>query len=269
MSATLLAAVALILLMACLNLASMYAARAGARGRELAIRAALGAGRGRILRQLMTECLMLAGAGGVLGVVTGVWVLRAVGLVDDAPLYVREAMRIDAGLFGYAFVLCLIAAVVFGLGPAVLAARASGDLVLRQRPSASPATRRPARLSSALVIAELAVGVPLLVAMSLVLRSLTGLMSADPGFQVDQLITMRIDLPALSLQLGRGPGRLRAGGPRSAARDAGNNVRRRRVRVSDRRAGVVPRSGEDRGEPDCGPRRGRFGRLHDRDPGIR
>ena len=196
MSATLLAAVALVLLMACLNLASMYAARASARGRELAIRAALGAGRGRILRQLMTECLMLAGAGGALGVVTGVWVLRAVGLVDDAPLYVREAMRVDAGLFGYAFVLCLIAAVVFGLGPAVLAARASGDLVLRQRPSAAPAARRPARLSSALVIAELAVGVPLLVAMSLVLRSLTGLMSADPGFQVDRLITMRIDLPA-------------------------------------------------------------------------
>ncbi len=196
MSATLLAAVVLVLLMACLNLASMYAARAGARGRELAIRAALGAGRGRILRQLMTECLMLAGAGGALGVMTGVWVLRVVALVDDAPLYVREAMRVDAGLFGYAFVLCLIAAVVFGLGPAVLAARASGDLVLRQRPSAAPATRRPVRLSSALVIAELAVGVPLLVAMSLVLRSLTGQLSADPGFQVDQLITMRIDLPA-------------------------------------------------------------------------
>ena len=196
MSAALLATVALLLVMACLNLASMLMARTSAREREFAIRAALGAGRGRILRQLMTESLMLAAAGGLLGVLVGAGVLRLVRIVGDAPLYVQEAARIDAALFGYAFLLCLITALVFGLTPAALTAKALGGATLRQGTGALTTPRARGRLRSALVIAELAIGVPLLVAMSLVLRHLDSLRSADRGFQVDRLVTMRVDLPA-------------------------------------------------------------------------
>ena len=195
-SAALLAAVGLVLLVACLNLASMSVARTSARARELAIRAALGAGRGRIVRQLLTENVLLAAVGGVLGVLTGVWALRLANLAGDTPLYVREALTIDAGLLGYAFFLCLFAGLAFGLVPAALTARSAGGAGLRPDPGAGATSRAGGRLRNALVIGELAIGVPLLVAMGLVVRHLDGLMAADTGFRSDGIVTMRVDLPA-------------------------------------------------------------------------
>ncbi|HNQ22627.1 MAG TPA: ABC transporter permease [Phycisphaerae bacterium] len=195
MEVVLLAAVGVILLIACVNLANLLLARATVRSREFAVRAALGAGRGRIIRQLLTESLLLALLGGGLGVLAGVWVLDlTLAALPDAP-FSRSDLRLDPFVLGYALAVTLVAALFFGLAPALTAARVTVSEVLKEGAATASGSRGRGRLRHALVVAQLAVAMPLLVCCGLVTKHLIQLRSADLGFDPTRVLTLRIDLP--------------------------------------------------------------------------
>jgi putative ABC transport system permease protein len=182
MLALLAAAVLLVLLIACANAASLLLARGALRLREIALRAALGAGRGRILRQLITESILLSLLAGVLGVPIAVWGIRAfVALAPHGIARLDEA-HVDARVLAFSLGLSLATGVLFGLAPAI---RTSQSVVSR-RQTAGVESRRMRR---AFVVAEIAVAVVLLTGAGLVIRSLIAVQSVDPGFQTSRVLT--------------------------------------------------------------------------------
>jgi len=188
----LLAAVALVLVVACANISGLLLARVQRRSRELAIRAALGASSGRLIRQLLTESLLLAGTGGALGVGLAHLGLGALRAARPEGLPRIEGLALDARVLGFALLVTLAAALASGLLPALRAA--SGDLQPRLRFGSSGSAPGPADVRSrrALVVVELALTVTLLVGAGLLVRSLSRLLAIDPGFSTD-----RVDAVAL------------------------------------------------------------------------
>lgn len=193
----LLAAVALVLLIACLNVANMLLARAGARRRELGIRTALGADRARLVRQLLTESLLLALLGGAAGLLWAGGGVRA--LVAAIPEAQRESLpflkdlALNPAVLAFTTGACLLTGLVFGLAPALHAC--DRDVALRLKESGRGSARRQG-LRSALVVGELALALVLVVAAGLLTRSLSRLLAVDPGFETSHLLTARIGLPA-------------------------------------------------------------------------
>jgi putative ABC transport system permease protein len=191
----LLGAVGLVLLIACANVANLLLARASVRERELAVRAALGAARARLARQLLTESVVLAVAGGVLGLGLGVWGTEI--LVRFAPAGMPRVSEI--GLHPTVFVFALAASILtgllFGLAPALSLSKSGASGALREgaRGSSSGAG---ARLRGGLVVVELAMGMAVLVAAGLLLRSFVQIQSVDPGFRVENTLSARILLPS-------------------------------------------------------------------------
>jgi predicted permease len=183
-----------VLLIACANVANLLLARASAREKELGIRAALGAGRSRLVRQLLTESLILALAGGMLGVLLanlGVSALRA--LVPANTPRVDE-VHLDSGVLAFTFGISLITGLLFGLAPAWHIART--DLRERLNEAARGSSAGGSRvLRAGLVVSELAVAAVLLVGASLMIRSFERLLEASPGFQTQHLLTMGLSLP--------------------------------------------------------------------------
>jgi predicted permease len=179
----LLGAVALVLLIACGNVANLLLARASGRAREIAVRSALGAGAGRIARQLLTESVVLAAAGGILGLALG-----EAGLKALSPL---EA-SLDTPVLLFVLAISVLTGIVFGLAPVIQALREDPNTVIK---SGSATGGGATRMRSALVVAEFALAMVLVAGAGILMKSFLRLMNVDPGFNPHGLLTMRIAFP--------------------------------------------------------------------------
>ncbi|HKQ62075.1 MAG TPA: ABC transporter permease [Candidatus Polarisedimenticolaceae bacterium] len=190
----LLGAVGFVLLIACVNVAGLFLARGCARERELGIRAALGAGRRRLIRQLLTETLLLSLAGGALAVLVASWSLRLLTRLapDDIPRI--GAVAFDVRAFGFMAAVVLLAAVASGLVPALKLSNTSLHPALQQGGRGGTG-RATTRLRGLLVVAEVALAIVLLIGGGLMARSVAGLLRVDPGFDPSHVLTLRVTLP--------------------------------------------------------------------------
>jgi putative ABC transport system permease protein len=197
----LLAAVSCVLLIGCVNVANLLLARASVRRREMAIRTAVGAGRSRLVRQLLTESLTLVSAGGAAGLLLARWGADLlVSLAPAAPLERFPPARIDAAVLGAAAGLTALACVAAGLVPALEASRLGGlEPELRGSGSSSGGGLRGGRTRRALVATEVALAALLLVAGGLMLRTFRALRGVDPGFDPSHTLTVELHLPALGV----------------------------------------------------------------------
>ncbi|HKX26205.1 MAG TPA: ABC transporter permease [Blastocatellia bacterium] len=190
----LLGAVALVLLLACVNVANLLLVRAAEREREFAIRAALGAGRARLVRQLVTESLLLAVMGGALGVLVGIAGMRALsGQLGGVPR--MQDLRFDWQALAFTAGLTLVTGLFFGLVPAWRAARPELQQMLNESGRSHAASRSRRRVGSWLVTGEVTLAMLLLVGAGLIVRSFIRLQRTDPGFAADHLLTVKINVP--------------------------------------------------------------------------
>src|SRR5881394_4087414 len=192
---TLLGAVGCVLLIACANLANLLLARASARHREISIRAALGAGRGRLIRQLLTESVVLAVCGGVAGVLLARWGLDALLALAPTTLPRITEIHLDFGVLLFSLALSIITGLLFGIAPALLAARADVNEALKQGTRGSTEGGARGRLRSALVVIELTFALVLLGGAGLLARSFMQLAHVDPGFTPENATVLRLSLP--------------------------------------------------------------------------
>jgi putative ABC transport system permease protein len=192
----LIGAVAFVLLIACANVANLLLARSAARRQEMAIRAALGAGRGQIVRQLLTENVALAMAGGIVGLAfawLGVRVLLRFA-PDNLPRIVE--VGIDGRVLAAACVVSLATGIIFGLAPALFAARPDLNEILNEGGRSGLAGGKRRRMFSFLIVTEMALALALAIGAGLALKSFWRLQEVDPGFNPDGVLTMRLFLPA-------------------------------------------------------------------------
>ena len=189
------AAVSLVLLIACANFANLLLARASGRGREIVVRAALGAGRGRLLRQLLTENVLLSLAGGAAGALIAWCGTRLLVALKPDKLPRLDEITVDSGVFAFTFGVALLTGLVFGLYPAWAAARTSQAAAMRQNSRGATAGRAQQRVRSTFVVAELAIALVLLVGAGLLVKTFWQLRNVEPGFNADRLLTMRVELP--------------------------------------------------------------------------
>jgi putative ABC transport system permease protein len=187
-------AVIFVLLIACSNVANLVLARASARQKEMAIRVALGAGRFRIIRQLMSEALLLALLAGTLGLLVAVWAVEALQTMNPAVLPRLNELSVDGRVVAFGLLFSLLTGVLFGLFPALQAARPDVHKTLKEGGRSGGASGRQ-RVRSALVIVEVALSVALLIGAGLLLRSFSKLQEIKPWFEPNNLLTMRISLP--------------------------------------------------------------------------
>jgi putative ABC transport system permease protein len=190
------AAVGFLLLIATANVANLLLARAGSRAREMAVRAAIGAGRGRIVRQLMTESLLLGVMAGLVGLLFAAWGTQALlAMAPDAIPRLGE-VRLNRAVFAFAVGVSALCSFLFGCAPALRASRASLVDALKEggRAGISAHQRRTQR---ALVVAEIALALILSVSAGLMIRSFAALSRVDPGFQPAQLVTFQLSLPKI------------------------------------------------------------------------
>ncbi|MDT5271512.1 MAG: putative transport system permease protein [Acidobacteriota bacterium] len=186
-----LGAVALVLLIACGNVANLLLARATARRREFAVRDALGASRGRIVRQLLTESCLLSLAGGVAGVLISLWLTQLlVGLIpSDTPRL--DEVRPDARIFGFALAVSVFSGLLFGLAPALQASRRDLGETLKEGGRTGVGGRRSNRSQSILIVSEIALSFMLLAGAGLLVRSFMRLRDVNPGFNPAGVLTLR------------------------------------------------------------------------------
>ncbi len=185
-------AAGLLLIIACVNLASLLLARAGSRQREFAVRLALGSGRGRIVRQMLTESLVLALPGGAAGAGLAWIAVRAIDSIQPALLVRYPPISMDLRVLVFTLALTLATALLFGLTPALSASGIAIQDTLRNSGLAHSPGRGAARLRKALVVAELGMSLVLLVGAGLLARSLFRLAHAELGFSPDHLLTFRV-----------------------------------------------------------------------------
>jgi putative ABC transport system permease protein len=192
----LLGAVAFVLLIACANIANLLLVRASERSREIAVRAAVGSGRGRIVGQMLTESLLLSVAGGIIGVLLAWQSMGVIRALSPANLPRIDSISIDARALAFAFGVSLVAAIVFGLAPALRAV--SGNLIdgLRDRGSDSGGVRGN-KLRTVLVVGEVALSLVLLVGAGLMVRSFAQLQKVDPGFAAQNVVTFNAPITFL------------------------------------------------------------------------
>lgn len=190
----LLAAVAFILLIACANIANLLLSRAAGRQREIALRIALGAGRGRVLQQLLTESAVLAITGGILGILLSEANFRFLKNLIPDDLSRTVSITLNLPVLAFAILTSLLSTFVFGLAPALQTAKIDVSESLKEGGRAGAGGRRKS-LGDLLVIGEIALSLLLLVASGLLLESFANLRGLDPGFRADHVLTARIDVP--------------------------------------------------------------------------
>jgi putative ABC transport system permease protein len=201
----LLGAVAFVLLVACVNVANLLLARAAAREREFAVRSALGAGRARIIRQLLIESIPLGLLGGGTGLLLAYWGLELMRSLLPASLPRHNTISIDGRVLGFTLLASVLTVMVFGLLPAFQTARDGVREALNEGGRGGTAGRRRSRLRDALVVMEMALALVLLVGAGLMLRSFARLQQVDTGFSATNVLTMRIPLPEAKYPIPRGP----------------------------------------------------------------
>jgi len=189
------AAVSFVLLIACANFANLLLARASERQREFVIRGALGAGRWRLIRQLLTESVLLSLAGGAVAVVLAIWGTRLLLAFKPENLPRLSEIGVDARVLGFTLGISILTGLIFGLVPALAAARGSVGESLKEGGRSATAGSARQRLRSTFVVVELAVALVLLVGAGLLIKTFWKLRSVEPGFNPDRLITMRVELP--------------------------------------------------------------------------
>jgi putative ABC transport system permease protein len=190
----LLGAVGFVLLIACANVANLLLARAASREREIAIRATVGAGWNRIARQLFTEGIVLALAGGIAGLVLAYWGARSLGALTEGILPRAVDIRIDGSVLAFTLAISMLTGVIFGLVPAFR--MASKDLHDTLKEGGRSNTGTGKRLRSALVVAEIAIALILLIGAGLLIESFRRVQLVNPGFRAENLLAMQISLPA-------------------------------------------------------------------------
>jgi putative ABC transport system permease protein len=194
----LLGAVAFVLLIACANVANLLLARANSRSREIAIRSAIGAGRGRIVRQLLTESLLLSVTGGIAGLAIGVLGVRALLAVNpgDIPRIGPEgaAVTLDWRILCFTLLLSVATGILFGLVPALHASRVDLNSTLKETGARSGSGLRQNKVRGVLVVTEIALAMVLLVGAGLLIRTFAALHHVDPGFDAHNVLTMETAL---------------------------------------------------------------------------
>lgn len=188
----LLAATGLLVLIACVNIANLMLARAIGRSREMALRTALGAGRGRLARQLLAESLLLAAIGGAVGILLAHWSSAAIVAFAGESLARSSQIRIDGRVLGFALLATLITGLGFGLLPAMQTSLTNAHAALKEG-SRGSAGRAANRFRNVLVAAQVAISVVLLASAGLLLRSLWSLENVDPGFRAAGVLTLQVD----------------------------------------------------------------------------
>jgi predicted permease len=191
-------AVVCVLLIATVNVANLLLARASSRAREIAVRIAIGAGRGRIIRQLLSESVLLATIGGALGLVIALWGTQ--GLVALVPKQIprAETIQLDARVLFFTLGISFATGIIFGLAPAVQATRVELNQSLKANAGGSIGSGQQARLGHALVVVEIALALTLLVSAGLLLQSFARLGKVQSGLRTEQLLTARVTLPPVA-----------------------------------------------------------------------
>jgi putative ABC transport system permease protein len=190
-----LGAVGLVLLIACANVANLLLARAAAREKEIAVRAALGAGRWRIVRQLLTESLLLAGLGSLFGLILAFWGIKALVAISPPDLVNLQHVGLNLSVLAWTIGISLFTGIIFGLVPALEATRLDLNGALKDGKGTEGQSPRSRRLRSALVVSEVALALILLAGAGLLVKSFNRLQNIDRGFNPDNLMTMVVRLP--------------------------------------------------------------------------
>lgn len=194
----LLGAVGFVLLIACANVANLLLVRGEARQREMSIRASVGAGQGRIVRQLVTESLVTAFIGGALGIALAFGGLKVLLAIAPDTLPRVETVGLNGTVLGFSAAVALVAGLLFGLAPALQAARLNIQAALREEGRGGTASKGRFRLRQILVVSEMALAVVLLIAAGLLMQSFWRLQSVDPGFRSENVLAFSVSPPPAS-----------------------------------------------------------------------